>query len=84
MAQAQESHMRFGQKLADSGTLAACAEWQNYAKNQIFLTVILHSTDKAVRDKAVKVVTRWLSKQKEIGEEDLRKLWKGLYFCTYT
>eukprot|EP00741_Cyanophora_paradoxa_P016912 tig00020943_g16333.t1 len=39
--------------------------------------------NKAVRDKTVKVLSKWFSKQQHIGEADLIKIWKGLFYCMW-
>merc|ERR1712166_296863 len=41
----------------------------------------LAHNDKKVRDKTVKVLRAWLSKQPEMSELDTLKLWKGLFYC---
>ena len=37
--------------------------------------------DKKTRDKAVKVLERWLSSKQDISELDLKKIWKALFYC---
>lgn len=37
--------------------------------------------DKKTRDKAVKVLEKWLSSKKDISEADINKIWKALFYC---
>lgn len=41
----------------------------------------LGSTDYMTREKGVQALTRWLQLRADIPENDMLKLWKGLYFC---
>ncbi|KAK9728235.1 hypothetical protein K7432_001179 [Basidiobolus ranarum] len=41
----------------------------------------LAHTDKAIRDKAVKALGKWLSSREELDQLELLKLWKGLFYC---
>ena len=41
----------------------------------------LASNDKAVRDKAVKALERYLQTARDISEAELRKIWKALFYC---
>ena len=41
----------------------------------------LASSDKEVRDKAVKALERYLSTARDISEAELRKIWKALFYC---
>jgi ribosomal RNA-processing protein 1 len=42
----------------------------------------LAHNDKPVRDRAVRAVSEWLAKRKEVGEMDMLKIWKGVFYCT--
>jgi ribosomal RNA-processing protein 1 len=42
----------------------------------------LAHNEKAVRDKAVATVSKWLAVKPQIEETDLLKLWKGMFYCT--
>lgn len=41
----------------------------------------LGSVDYMTREKGVQALTRWMQCKADIPEEDMIKLWKGLYFC---
>ena len=41
----------------------------------------LADNDVAIRSRAVKLVRHWLQKRKSLGDLDLLKLWKGLFYC---
>lgn len=43
----------------------------------------LASSDKKTRDKAISLLIRWLSAQKEVGEDDTKKIWKALFYCMW-
>ncbi|KAH7114302.1 hypothetical protein B0J11DRAFT_132757 [Dendryphion nanum] len=43
----------------------------------------LASSDKEVRDQALDSLRTYLSAQRQIGELDLLKLWKGLFYCLW-
>ncbi|KAG4101018.1 nucleolar protein,Nop52-domain-containing protein [Neocallimastix lanati (nom. inval.)] len=43
----------------------------------------LASTDKKVRNKAVKRLSKYLSNKKDLSDIDLIKLWKGLFSCLW-
>ncbi|KAJ3085822.1 hypothetical protein HK102_013797 [Quaeritorhiza haematococci] len=47
---------------------------QNFAKS-------LAHTEKKVRDKAFRALTRWLTAKPNISDLELLKLWKGLFYC---
>eukprot|EP01098_Paradermamoeba_levis_P002940 TRINITY_DN1391_c0_g1_i1.p1 TRINITY_DN1391_c0_g1~~TRINITY_DN1391_c0_g1_i1.p1 ORF type:complete len:106 (-),score=19.84 TRINITY_DN1391_c0_g1_i1:227-544(-) len=40
----------------------------------------LTAVDKRTRDKSLKVVANWISKKKDLTEEQLMKLWKALFY----
>lgn len=37
--------------------------------------------EKDVRDKAVVVMERWMSKKENITEMEMKKIWRALYYC---
>ncbi|KAJ3293553.1 hypothetical protein HK104_004368 [Borealophlyctis nickersoniae] len=41
----------------------------------------LAHTEKAIRDAAVRTLTKWLVSNETITDLELRKLWKGLFYC---
>ncbi len=41
----------------------------------------LGSSDWRTRDRAVTALTSWLGQHKAVGEADLQKIWKGLFYC---
>lgn len=41
----------------------------------------LGSVDFHTREKGVQALTKWLSSRSEVSEDDLLKLWKGIFFC---
>lgn len=44
----------------------------------------LASCNKSTRDKALNILLKsWLPNQTEISEEDMKKLWKGLFYCMW-
>ncbi|XP_076938963.1 uncharacterized protein LOC143607379 [Bidens hawaiensis] len=43
----------------------------------------LASCNTAVRSKALKHLTTWLPTQPSISDEDMNKLWKGLFYCIW-
>lgn len=43
----------------------------------------LASSDKGTREKAVVLFVHWLSSQAELEEDELRKIWKGLFYCVW-
>eukprot|EP01018_Ginkgo_biloba_P011504 Gb_07521 [translate_table: standard] len=43
----------------------------------------LASCNKKTRDRAVELLKAWLASQKHVGEEDLKKIWKGLFYCLW-
>eukprot|EP00897_Mesotaenium_endlicherianum_P001123 jgi/Mesen1/11010/ME000098S10409 len=44
---------------------------------------MLASVDKRTRDRGVSVLIRWLTGKAEVQEEDLKKIWKGLFYCMW-
>lgn len=42
---------------------------------------LLASTEKADRDKAVRAIGAWLVKRSDVSDQDLAKLWKGIFYC---
>eukprot|EP00249_Psilotum_nudum_P016965 c26081_g1_i2 orf=249-2342(+) len=43
----------------------------------------LASPDKKTRDKAISLLVVWLTSQKAVSEADLKKIWKGLFYCVW-
>ncbi|KAA8535845.1 hypothetical protein F0562_030835 [Nyssa sinensis] len=43
----------------------------------------LASCNKATRDKALKLLKIWLPLQSQVSDEDMKKLWKGLFYCIW-
>ncbi|KAG0236444.1 hypothetical protein BGW41_000416 [Actinomortierella wolfii] len=43
----------------------------------------LASSDKKVRDKAVKALKKWVSHKKSFTDLEVMKLWKGLFYCMW-
>ncbi|KAH7291150.1 hypothetical protein KP509_29G002700 [Ceratopteris richardii] len=43
----------------------------------------LVSPDRKKREKAMSILSIWLTSQKEIKEEELAKIWKGLLYCLW-
>ncbi|KAG0266327.1 hypothetical protein DFQ27_009863 [Actinomortierella ambigua] len=43
----------------------------------------LASSDKKIRDKAVKALKTWISHKKSFTDLEVMKLWKGLFFCVW-
>ncbi|KAL4182245.1 hypothetical protein AMTRI_Chr12g275000 [Amborella trichopoda] len=43
----------------------------------------LASCNKATRDKAVKLLRTWLMAQPLVSEQDMKKIWKGLFYCIW-
>ncbi|XP_057971335.1 uncharacterized protein LOC131160049 [Malania oleifera] len=43
----------------------------------------LASCNKITRDKAFKLLKSWLPLQPQVSEEDMRKIWKGFFYCVW-
>ncbi|CAN6451011.1 unnamed protein product [Victoria cruziana] len=41
----------------------------------------LASVDKTTRGKAVRVLRSWLESQEDVPEEEMKRIWKGLFYC---
>ncbi|KAL0040673.1 hypothetical protein WJX79_001241 [Trebouxia sp. C0005] len=41
----------------------------------------LGSVDNQTREKGLQALTIWLSKKDDLTEQDLRRLWKGIFYC---
>ncbi|RKP15232.1 hypothetical protein BJ684DRAFT_3134, partial [Piptocephalis cylindrospora] len=41
------------------------------------------TTEKKVRDKAVKALSRWMKSKRGMDEVELLKLWKGIFYCVW-
>ncbi|KAK9274487.1 hypothetical protein L1049_021735 [Liquidambar formosana] len=48
-------------------------------------SVIKHlaSCNKTTRDKALKLLKTWLPTQPQLSDEDMKKIWKGLFYCVW-
>ncbi|KAK8625911.1 hypothetical protein V6N13_057068 [Hibiscus sabdariffa] len=48
------------------------------------LIKLLAACDKSSRDRAVRsLLDSWLPSQSEVSDEDMKKLWKGLFYCVW-
>eukprot|EP00250_Pteridium_aquilinum_P005973 c15979_g1_i1 orf=302-2401(+) len=54
-----------------------------YTQARVKLERNLASPDKAKREKAMSLLCLWLTSQKEIKEEELLGIWKGLFYCLW-
>ncbi|XP_071709403.1 uncharacterized protein [Rutidosis leptorrhynchoides] len=43
----------------------------------------LASCNTSIRSKSLRELTIWLPKQREITEDEMKKLWKGLFYCVW-
>ncbi|KAI3830354.1 hypothetical protein MKW92_030883 [Papaver armeniacum] len=43
----------------------------------------LASCNKSTRDKAIKLLKSWFPSQPEVSDEQMRKIWKGLFYCVW-
>eukprot|EP01018_Ginkgo_biloba_P008637 Gb_28774 [translate_table: standard] len=59
------------------------SEFQYSTQDKMGLVKKLGSCDKNTRDKAVALLKVWLTTQKEVGEEELKKIWKSLFYCIW-
>lgn len=41
----------------------------------------LGSVDYHTREKGLAALTRWLTRREHVAEADMRKIWKGLFYC---
>lgn len=41
----------------------------------------LGSVDYRTRDKGLQALTVWLSRKQDLQEQDLKRLWKGIFYC---
>lgn len=41
----------------------------------------LGSVDNQTREKGLQALTLWLSKKEDLTEQDLKRLWKGIFYC---
>lgn len=41
----------------------------------------LGSVDYQTREKGLQALTTWLSKRNDVSEQELRRLWKGIFYC---
>lgn len=54
-----------------------------YNQTRAKLEQNLASPDKAKREKAMSLLCLWLTSQKDVKEEELTKIWKGLFYCLW-
>lgn len=73
-AQQEERQLTWGKKLAHNGATPC----------QPPVRRACSVPDRKVRDKTVKVLRLWLSKQPSLSELEVLKLWKGLFYCECT
>ncbi|XP_038875379.1 ribosomal RNA processing protein 1 homolog [Benincasa hispida] len=53
-------------------------------QNFTSLVKLLASSNKATRDKTLRVIIKtWLPTQKSLSDGDMKKLWKGLFYCIW-
>ncbi|KAJ1962102.1 hypothetical protein IWQ62_003643 [Dispira parvispora] len=43
----------------------------------------LGSNEKEVRDRAVETLLQWLSSPREVSQEEMLKIWEGLFYCMW-
>ncbi|KAF8395970.1 hypothetical protein HHK36_017581 [Tetracentron sinense] len=43
----------------------------------------LASCNKTTRDKALRLLKTWLPSQDQISDEEMKKIWKGLFYCVW-
>lgn len=43
----------------------------------------LASSNKRTREKAISLLVLWLTSQKQVKEDELKKIWKGLFYCVW-
>ncbi|KAJ1660887.1 hypothetical protein IWQ61_000242 [Dispira simplex] len=43
----------------------------------------LGSNEKEVRDRAVETLLQWLSNSREVSQEEMVKIWEGLFYCMW-
>ena len=41
----------------------------------------LGSVDYQTRERGLQALTIWLSKKQDLQEQDLKRLWKGIFYC---
>ena len=41
----------------------------------------LGSVDYQTREKGLQALATWLSKKQDLQEQDLKRLWKGIFYC---
>lgn len=71
-------------EVEESGTTAVTNPTTTVAPPQS-LTLIrnLASCNTSVRSKSLRELTNWLPKQLEITDDEMKKLWKGLFYCVW-
>jgi hypothetical protein len=42
---------------------------------------LLVSTEKTERDRAIRLIAAWLVKRGDVSDQELAKLWKGIFYC---
>ncbi|XP_043719847.1 ribosomal RNA processing protein 1 homolog isoform X2 [Telopea speciosissima] len=48
-----------------------------------FIAKQLASCDKKTRDRALQTLKTWLPSQHQVPEEEMKKIWKGLFYCVW-
>ncbi|KAI5066087.1 hypothetical protein GOP47_0018711 [Adiantum capillus-veneris] len=69
--------------ILDIGTPTSKQAGDMYHETRVKLEKNLASPDKAKREKAISLLCLWLTSQKEVREEELTKIWKGLFYCLW-
>lgn len=69
--------------MADTCSQGLIQEDNMCTQAKIQLARNLSSPDKTKRDKAMSLVCLWLTSQKDVKEEELLKIWKGLFYCVW-
>jgi len=60
--------------------MAMDADTQNSSQNKRGLVKRLGSRDRRIQDKAIALLRPWLTSQKEMSEEELKKICKGVFY----
>uniref|UniRef100_A0A7N0SVA6 Uncharacterized protein n=1 Tax=Kalanchoe fedtschenkoi TaxID=63787 RepID=A0A7N0SVA6_KALFE len=43
----------------------------------------LASCNKPARDRALRHLHKWLPRQAQVADDDMKKIWKGLFYCVW-
>ncbi|KAH7295619.1 hypothetical protein KP509_27G057800 [Ceratopteris richardii] len=76
-----ESGMHDGKQETDMHDVNRDEEFQNQGDTNLHNS--LASPDRGKREKAMSLLCLWLMSQEEIKEEELAKIWKGLFYCLW-